>query len=221
MSTRPGDTYPSLLPPQATELERDLEQVTARVGEVPTPLASWDADTCPANLLGWLAWALSVDEWDPAWPEDIKREAIRIAPLLHQRKGTVWAVKNALKPLGTETLIEEWWAMQPPGQPGTFRATTMVSRSDIATTQGPLLTPALANKLRDVIDQTKPVSRSFALRVGVTFKSRSREATALRPAQHLRVDGREKVTHTARATHRTAAALRPAQRLSIILTPTP
>ena len=225
MSTRPTDLTASLLPPQATALERDLEQATARVADVPTPFDTlWNHATCPAHLLGWLAWANSVDEWDPAWPEDVKREAIRIAPLLHQRKGTVWALQNALKPLGTTTRIEEWWGMNPPGAPGTFRVTTLISRSDLAgtsTAEGPLLTPALTNKIKAVIDCNKPLSRSYGLRIGVGLQSRHRETTALRPAQNTRLEAKPETRHLMTHRLRECAALRPAIHATLCMVPTP
>lgn len=186
MSSRPTDTTPSLLPPGSTTLERDLEQVTARMANVPTPFDTlWNADTCPVELLGWLAWALSVDEWDAHWPEDVKREAIRISPLLHRRKGTLWALENALKPIGATTQIEEWWQMKPMGEPGTFRATTTVHRTDVSTTAGTFLTPELYKKIKAVITHNKPVSRPFTLRVGAAFQTYHREVATLRPAQRL------------------------------------
>lgn len=221
MSTRPTDLTPSLLPPQATALERDLEQATARMANVPTPFATlWNHATCPADLLGWLAWANSVDEWDTNWPEEIKREAIRIAPLLHQCKGTVWALQNALKPLGTFTTIEEWWAMNPPGAPGTFRATTLISRTDLTgNAQAPLLTPALTEKIKAVIDCNKPASRSYSLRIGVGLKKTTRTALVMRPAAATHADIKPKTTHTAVASLRTTLVARVAQSMHVSARP--
>lgn len=93
----------SILPPNATALERDLEATTARVGDVPTPLADlWRPQSCPLALLPWLAWALSVDVWDPAWSEAQKRDTVARALAMHQKKGTPWAVKEALRIAGWE-----------------------------------------------------------------------------------------------------------------------
>ena len=91
------------------------------------------ADLCqsPVALLGWLAWALSVDEWDAGWSEAIKRDAVRMAPLLHKRKGTVWALQNALTQFGMGTQVKEWWAMSPPGAPGTFALVTELTPDNI------------------------------------------------------------------------------------------
>lgn len=98
-----------LLPPNATDLERHLEQATARTSEIPVPIGSlWDPQNCPVALLPWLAWALSVDEWDGAWPEAVKREVIARSAELHRRKGTVWSVREALRAAGyAEAEIEE------------------------------------------------------------------------------------------------------------------
>lgn len=98
-----------LLPPNASALERALEHVTARVGEVSVPIGSlWNPETCPADLLPWLAWALSVDEWDSTWPVATQRDVIARAADLHRRKGTVWAVREALRSAGyAEAEIEE------------------------------------------------------------------------------------------------------------------
>ena len=50
---------PSLLPPNASALERKLEQATLRLGTLPVPLRElWNPDTCPAHLLPWLAWTV-------------------------------------------------------------------------------------------------------------------------------------------------------------------
>ena len=63
-----------LLPPSATKQERALALATSRVSDVPLPIRTlWNPDTCPLELLPWLAWALSVDTWDPNWSESIKR----------------------------------------------------------------------------------------------------------------------------------------------------
>jgi phage tail P2-like protein len=99
----------TLLPPNATTAERALEGTTSRVSDVPLLVReSWNPDTCPVALLPWLAWAYSVDEWDPDWPEATKREVIRVAYSQHRVKGTIGSVKRALSAAGLgEVTIEE------------------------------------------------------------------------------------------------------------------
>lgn len=91
----------TLLPNNATGGELALEQATARVGAVPIGIRPlWNPDTCPADLLAWLAWSLSVDNWDPNWSEGVKREVIRQSVKVHKRKGTKGAVVEALMAAG-------------------------------------------------------------------------------------------------------------------------
>jgi phage tail P2-like protein len=101
----------SLLPPNATPQETAIEAATARIAEVPVPNAAlWNPATCPAALLPWLAWALSVDEWDGTWPEERQRAVIAASVAVHRRKGTRGAVVAALAAAGhgTATLIERF-----------------------------------------------------------------------------------------------------------------
>lgn len=90
-----------LLPPNSTPLERALANVAARISNIPVPITSiWNADTCPLNLLPWLASALSVDDWDDTWPEAMKRATIAASLEIHRTKGTVQAVMTALAAAG-------------------------------------------------------------------------------------------------------------------------
>lgn len=88
----------TILPPSASSTERAFDLAyAARLSAVRTLVPSlWNADTCPASLLPWLAWALSVDDWDADWPEQMKRNACREAVEIHEHKGTPAAIKRAL-----------------------------------------------------------------------------------------------------------------------------
>ena len=92
---------PSLLPHNASPQERAIEAATARLADVPVPLRDlWNPETCPAELLPWLAWAFGVDEWESGWTEAAKRAAIRDSVNIHRHKGTVWAIKRVLANAG-------------------------------------------------------------------------------------------------------------------------
>ena len=122
----------SLLPPNATALETAIEAATARIADVPVPNASlWTPATCPAALLPWLAWALSVDEWDGTWPEARQRAVIAASVGVHRRKGTRGAVAAALAAAGYETELVEWFADSPAGAPYTFRAVVDITGRSI------------------------------------------------------------------------------------------
>ncbi|MFG8561775.1 phage tail protein I, partial [Pseudomonas aeruginosa] len=62
-----------LLPRNASELERLAAQALAEIQRVPIPLRTLcNPDTCPTNLLPYLAWAFSVDRWSSTWPESAR-----------------------------------------------------------------------------------------------------------------------------------------------------
>lgn len=73
----------------------------ARLGEVDTPARlMWNPLQIPAAYLPWLAWALSVDDWDPDWDEETKREVIAGSVEVHRVKGTRRSVEMALQSTG-------------------------------------------------------------------------------------------------------------------------
>lgn len=88
----------SLLPANATSLERNLSQTLAQATDLPVPIRQlWNPATCPKPLLTWLAWSFSVDEWNPNWGEDVQRRVIEQSVQVHRRKGTRGAVRRALE----------------------------------------------------------------------------------------------------------------------------
>lgn len=100
-----------LLPPNATPAERALALAVARLSAVPVGLeALWRPAACPAALLPWLAWALSVDHWDSAWSEAIQRARVVQAIGQHRIKGTPAAIERALVAAGAlSARVAEWW----------------------------------------------------------------------------------------------------------------
>jgi len=110
-----------LLPPNATPHERALASAMARftgvpvvVREVSTPLEA------PGEILPWLAWAFSVDDWFADWSDSQKRQSIARSVSVHRYKGTIGALREALLALGLEIRVIEWYQMDPPGDPYTF-----------------------------------------------------------------------------------------------------
>lgn len=114
----------SLLPINATAQENALEGATSRLSDVPSPLRDlWNPATCPASLLPWLAWAMSVDEWNPDWTESQKRNVIKASVDVHRHKGTIGAVRRVADSFGFGIAIQEWWQKSPQGTPHTFSLT--------------------------------------------------------------------------------------------------
>lgn len=90
----------TIIPPHSTLVEHALEDALrsrANVGDLPN---LWHPENCPARFLPWLAWALSVDDWDDAWPEATKRAVIAASIDVHRKKGTPSSVLTSLRAMG-------------------------------------------------------------------------------------------------------------------------
>lgn len=137
-----------LLPYNATDQERALEETTARISDVSVIVREvWNPDTCPSNVLPWLAWAFSVDDWDTNWTDEQKRQVIKQSIYSQRIKGTIGAVTRQLAALGYQIQILEWFQQSPQGAPYTFDVY-------ITANQNPL-TPNDFNKVLEVINTNK------------------------------------------------------------------
>jgi phage tail P2-like protein len=152
------DAAQSLLPPNSTPLERALSLATARAATLPVRIRDvWNPQTCPADMLPWLAWSLSVDEWDAAWSEQQKRGTIAASIQIHRVKGTLGALRRALSALGYEVFIDE-----NTGTPYTFKISLDASQSGGDAT--------LLDKAEHIALSAKN-ARSHLLSVGLYIKS--------------------------------------------------
>jgi len=142
----------SLLPLNSTPLERGIEATFAETTLIPLR-ALYNPDTCPVHLLPHLAWAWSVDRWDPEWPGAVKRAAIKASFYIHKHKGTIGALRRVVEPLGYLIEISEWWQTIPEGVPGTFALKVGVLDTGI--------TEEMYLELERLIDDAKPVSRKL------------------------------------------------------------
>ncbi|KXO86087.1 phage tail protein [Acinetobacter venetianus] len=111
-----------LLPPNTTLFEKNFEEAFSRVSDVPTPASTFNNPfEAPEVVLPWLAWEKSVDDWDISWSEEQKRAVINASYNVHCHKGTIGGLEAALGALGFTVRIQEWFNMQPPGDPYTFK----------------------------------------------------------------------------------------------------
>lgn len=170
----------SLLPPNATTSERSLALTTARVSDVPSPIRPlWNPDECPLELLPWLAWALSVDTWDAAWPESVKRAVVRNAVQTARLKGTKSAVSSALAALGAGTVLVEWFEKSPAGTPHTF--TINIVSADVSL--------AMQAAIASEINRTKPLRSHYDIVFGVATGADINVVSILRATVFTRLDG--------------------------------
>ncbi|MEQ9721133.1 phage tail protein I [Yersinia alsatica] len=139
-----------LLPVGSTPLEIAAAQACARIADIDVPLRQlWNTDTCPLELLPYLAWAWSVDRWDESWPEATKRAVVNASFYVHKRKGTLGAIRRVVEPLGYLIRVIEWWKTNE--TPGTFRLDVGVLETGI--------TEEMYPELERLIFDAKPCSR--------------------------------------------------------------
>ena len=139
-----------LLPVGSSPLELAAAKACAELTRVPVPLRQlWNPQTCPARLLPYLAWALSVDRWDERWPEATKRNVVAVANFVHRHKGTISALRRVVEPLGYLIEVREWWQLNE--TPGTFRLVVGVLDTGI--------TDEMYHELERLIADAKPASR--------------------------------------------------------------
>ncbi|HDX8690992.1 MULTISPECIES: phage tail protein I [Klebsiella] len=143
----------SLMATGSSVLEQRAAAACAVISDLSVPLRDlWNPWKCPVKFLPYLAWAFSVDRWEETWSEVEKRQEISDAFWIHQRKGTISAIRFVIEKMGYSISIDEWWQVADPA--GTFRLE--VDINDIG------LTPSMLSDLNRLIDETKPVSRHLA-----------------------------------------------------------
>lgn len=173
--------FQSVLPPNRTLLEEALERALHKGNPDLTPVGKlMNPDTCPAHLLGWLAWAFSVDNWVPTASDAVKRETIRQALQIHRIKGSRGAVRRALEAIGFAVEISEWF--EHGGAPRTFRIDAVTGDIHAA---GLPVSKELLDMVAALIDNVKPVAAHYSLRVGERMTS----------AVYARTGTRQKVRH--------------------------
>ena len=134
-------------------LEQRAAEACAVISDLSVPLRDlWNPRRCHVKFLPYLAWAFSVDRWEETWSETEKRQAVSDAFWIHQRKGTVAAVRRVIENLGYSMTIQEWWEVADPA--GTFRLE--IDLNDIG------ITETMIKELERIIGDAKPVSRHIS-----------------------------------------------------------
>lgn len=150
------------LPPNSGRAEKALAQAALSASDIDVPIRTlWNPATCPAALLPWLAWSLSVDEWDAGWSEARQREVIAASIGVHRRKGTIAAIKTAMATMGygdvvvtegSSTLVGGPWLVGDPTVP----VGSAEYWAEYWLTITAVITPAEADKIRQRMAQVAP-----------------------------------------------------------------
>ncbi len=172
----------TMLPPTAPDLAKALDVLEERLFGLPVTDITKDPMTAPVELLDHFAWENSVDVWDSAWSEEVKRNVIALALEVHQYKGTPHAIALALAAFEVDTDFLEWW--QPGGAeegmgPGEFRV--------VATAGGALYAAGenaidfqMVLAMNAMVKRAAPVSRRLIFAISETFQSEAYLAGGVR-----------------------------------------
>ena len=161
----------SLLPINASQLLKDLESSSLKA----TSLEALNRyitnpDLAPDNILPWLAFSVSVDDWSDNWPKVIKREMIKNSISLHQIKGTKRAIQKALEIIGVAGEIVEWWELNPRMTPHSFNITAYLN-DNINEGADVIIGLDTQQKLINLIENVKPARSHFNFKLGARFES--------------------------------------------------
>ncbi len=185
----------ALLPPNSTRLERALADALAAATDIDVAIRDlWRPDDCPPAFLPYLAWALSVDEWNADWPDATKRAVIRASLDVHRRKGSPASVRKALEAISFNIDLTEWFETGAP--PHTF---ALDAFAEDVFEAGFAVDGQLLAMVERLIDKTKPVREHYILRIGETFRSDIHIRTGVRD-RYLSQVHHDPVPRTAHAT---------------------
>lgn len=173
----------SLLPPNASKLERSIEQVGMWAFSFEVPIDTvWNPTTIRIDILPWLAASLSVDAWKSYWPEVVKRNRVRSAISIARRKGTAKAVRDVVESFGGHVEIREWWEQTPRGIPHTF--TLMLT---VPTQGGQQASAQYVDDIIAEVSRAKPARSHFSFTQGLTATGGIGLVSVARPVAFARL----------------------------------
>jgi len=172
----------TLLPPNASAMEKAIEAAVQEPA-LPVPLRDvWSPQSCPPALLPWLAWGLSIDNWNANWPLSVQRAMVANAIALQRRKGTVEAVRRAVAAFGGSISLREWWQMEPRGTPHTFSLVLSITTLDGASPTADYVDAIIAE-----IYRAKAARSHFDFTLAVDAAASIGLIAAVRPTTYARL----------------------------------
>ena len=156
----------SLLPPNATPMERAFAEVCVEMLSIDAPLATLaNPDTIPAPFLPWLAWSLGVRTWKPYWSEAVKRLRVRHAIAIARRQGTAQSVEDVVASFGGHVELRSWFEFDPPGEPYTFQMAISVTEDASEGTSAAFVDDIMAE-----VKRTKSARDHFTFTQGINVR---------------------------------------------------
>lgn len=178
----------SLLPANKSQTEQLLSQTfgsTTDLDDDTLIRRLYNAQTCPTELLSYLAQAVAVDTWDHRWNEQQKREVIESALEIHRLKGTPAALLISLENRGIQAKLREWWQQQDPqwwlppiqAQPGTIVVHSLLN-------DNPGIDKSKLQQMDSAITNAKRHSIHVTLELGLKWDEKLAFSLMRAPQQH-------------------------------------
>lgn len=130
-----------------TAIDPQLQVIEQNI-ELPALYAN--IDKLPSKALDHLAVQYDISVWHQAWNITVKRSVLKAEISAKRKKGTVYAVKEALKSIGSASSITEWWQTEPKGIPHTFTINVTAAKID------GILDVEMQDYIVSLIDDAKP-----------------------------------------------------------------
>lgn len=144
----------SLLPPNATKLERNIEQLGERTTRLLVPFIELHrVEQCPVPFLAWLAWDHRVEYWRSDWSEAEKRQAIEESTAFNAQRGTRSSIESLLSKFAENFQLKAWHEFNPPQAPFTF----VVIIKDVSISIDQLL------QIQTAVEATKSARDNFSI----------------------------------------------------------
>ena len=178
----------TLMPPSSSPLEKAADLTAAiHIEAIPVEriFDQWHPQRCPVDLLGWLAWAVSVDDWNPDWPEQVKRDVIESSITVHRHKATPYSVKKALSLLAVKTQVSEWQDDTNHKVPHSFTVKAFAN-SALGSDSEVILNEQFYEFVKRQVNNNKATRSQFELQVGAEYATGINLTTALQGASYRR-----------------------------------
>ena len=145
-----------------TAIDPELQSLSRESLE---PLILARIDELPETIIDLLAWQLHADFYDLAGTLDMKRAAVKNSLLWHMHKGTVWAIKEALRQVDISAEFVHWHDVN--GIPYTFSLQAIVT-GDFYRTKG---RGKLQASIRRAVEESKAARSLMSnLDIKIDFK---------------------------------------------------
>lgn len=162
----------------AEALDSQLKEISAHTDD---GMLLYKIDYLPSDVLDHLAMQWDAEVWRDSWPLHIKRSSLKALISEKTRMGTVSAVKNAIKGLGSAGYITEWFAREPPTAPHTFNIS--IDQNEI---EG-IADEELIYDIKRSINATKPVRSQYTISVIQKFQDDIFAGGSSRPLVYGRI----------------------------------